>query len=75
LHEHEWRFPRKRHHGRRSGTEQKYEANIKKHGIDFRDAQEIFKSIRLSYEDKRKEYQEKRIITVGMIDTSVRVVL
>jgi len=56
-------------------NEQKYKVNIKKHGTDFRDAQDIFMSTRLSYEDKRKEYQEKRIITVGMIDTSVCVVV
>ena len=55
--------------------EQKNKTNIKKHGIDFRDAQDIFHSIRLSFEDKRREYREKRIITVGLIGKSVCVVV
>jgi uncharacterized DUF497 family protein len=55
--------------------ERKNKINIEKHGIDFRDAEDIFHSIRLSFEDKRKEYREKRIITVGLIGNSVCVVV
>ena len=55
--------------------ELKNKTNIKKHGIDFRDAQDIFHSIRLSFEDKRKEYREKRFITIGLIGKSVCVVV
>jgi len=55
--------------------ERKNKINIDKHGIDFRDAQDIFNSIRLSFEDARKEYREKRIITVGLIGKNVCVVV
>jgi uncharacterized DUF497 family protein len=55
--------------------ERKNKINIEKHGIDFRDAQDIFQSRRLSFEDKRKEYREKRILTVGLIGKSVCVVV
>ncbi len=55
--------------------EQKNRINIEKHGIDFRDAQDVFQSKRLSIEDTRKNYREKRIITVGLIGKSACVVV
>ena len=55
--------------------EQKNRTNIEKHGIDFRDAQDIFLNKRLSIEDTRKNYREKRIITVGLIGKNVCVVV
>ena len=55
--------------------EQKYKSNIDKHGIDFRDAQDIFLNQRLSTRDTRQDYGEKRIITIGLIGKSVCVVV
>ena len=55
--------------------ERKNKSNIEKHGIDFRDAQDIFQSKRLSIDDTRHEYGERRIITVGLIGKSVYVVV
>ncbi len=49
--------------------------NIEKHGIDFHDAESVFQSKRLSIEDSREEYGEKRIITVGRIGNVVNVVV
>ena len=55
--------------------EQKNKSNIEKHGIDFCDAQDIFLSKRLSFEDTRQDYGEERAITVGLIGNSVCVVV
>ena len=47
--------------------ENKNELNKEKHGIDFNDAKEIFKDKnRISSEDKKKDYGEKRWITIGI---------
>ncbi len=54
---------------------QKNIINREKHGIDFLDAESVFLSKRLSIEDSRKEYGEKRIITVGRIGNIVSVVV
>lgn len=55
--------------------EEKNKSNFEKHGIDFHDAQDIFLSPRLSVEDIRKDYGEKRFITIGLVGTSVCVVV
>ena len=55
--------------------EKKNKTNIKKHGIDFRDAQDIYQGKMVSAEDTRHAYGEKRMITVGMIGESVCVVV
>jgi hypothetical protein len=55
--------------------EEKNRSNIEKHGIDFREAQDVFLSPRLSVEDTRQDYGEKRIITIGSVGTSVCVVV
>ena len=47
--------------------EAKNEANIEKHGYDFNDAHELFASDRLSFLDDRKDYGERRFITLGYI--------
>lgn len=43
----------------------KNKQNIEKHGIDFRDATQIFENARIIKEDKRKGYEEKRWILLG----------
>ncbi len=50
--------------------ENKNTVNKEKHGIDFNDAKKIFNDPnRTNYEDQRKNYGEKRWITVGFISS------
>ena len=47
--------------------ENKRQLNLKKHGLDFKHVEVVFMdSFALTKEDKRKDYGEKREITVGM---------
>ena len=55
--------------------EQKNYANIDKHGVAFLDAENIFLSERVTAEDKRREYGENRMVTVGLIGKNVCVVV
>ena len=41
--------------------------NIRKHGFDFADAEEMFKGVLLAYPDTREQYGEDRWIAIGMI--------
>ena len=67
--------------------ENKNRKNIRKHGIDFNDAKEVFKDEkRVSFEDDRKDYGETRWSTIGAIlgfvvfvvytirDTAIRII-
>lgn len=45
----------------------KNETNIKKHGIDFSDAVQIFDSPLISRIDKRINYKEERWIGIGIL--------
>jgi uncharacterized protein len=47
--------------------EAKNRANIRKHGLDFRDAEEIFRSTLLAEPDMREDYGEKRWRGLGLI--------
>ena len=42
--------------------------NIEKHGIDFTDAVRIFKQPTLEVVDNRRDYGEKRISAMGMVE-------
>ena len=53
----------------------KNRSNYKKHGIWFEEAKEIFIGTILSFEDSRKNYGEKRTISVGAIDQEVVIVV
>lgn len=47
--------------------ENKRQSNLKKHGLDFMDVKQVFEDeYVLTFEDKKKDYGEKREITVGM---------
>ena len=47
--------------------ENKRQLNLKKHGLDFWDVKIVFNDyFALTKEDKRKDYGEKREITIGM---------
>ena len=51
--------------------EQKNQANIQKHGLDFADAWEIFTMPMLVAADDRKDYGEDRWIGVGLLKAFV----
>ena len=48
--------------------ETKNQANIRKHGIDFRDAVRIFRNPTLDRVDNRQDYGEVRVNSVGQLD-------
>lgn len=54
--------------------EDKNQENIRKHGIDFDDAWEIFESPILEDLDSREDYGEDRLIAIGMLGNRVVVV-
>ncbi len=47
--------------------EAKREANVRKHGLDFADAEEVFAGTTISVEDRRHNYGEQRFVTFGML--------
>jgi hypothetical protein len=47
--------------------ERKRQSNLKKHGIDFKDAERLFEGITLTFEDDRFDYGEQRYITIGIL--------
>lgn len=43
-------------------------ANLKKHGLDFKDAQQVIEGERtMTFEDRRFDYEEQRFVTLGML--------
>ena len=56
-------------------SEQKNRKNIRRHGIDFNDAIEVFRHPMLISLDDRKEYGEDRWIGIGLMRNSVIVVV
>ncbi|MFT3907323.1 MAG: BrnT family toxin [Steroidobacteraceae bacterium] len=46
-------------------------ANRKKHGIDFADAEEIFRGLTFTAEDEREPYGERRFLTLGLLEDQV----
>ena len=55
--------------------EQKRRENIRKHGLDFRDAPEVFYGPRLVRLDTRHDYGEDRYIAVGIIRSRIVVLV
>jgi len=53
----------------------KNELNIKKHGIDFKDAKDIFHYPLLTMEDTKHNYGEQRWIALGWIKSLLGVVI
>jgi uncharacterized DUF497 family protein len=47
--------------------EAKNRANIRKHGFDFAEAEEMFRGFLLVRPDTRDDYSEERWIAIGMI--------
>jgi uncharacterized DUF497 family protein len=55
--------------------EKKRQSNIKKHGIDFSCAAEIFSGPTFTWEDIRFDYGEQRWITMGLLRALVVVLM
>ncbi len=43
-------------------------ANLKKHGLDFADAEKAFAGPMVLIEDSREDYDEQRMIGIGLLD-------
>ena len=54
--------------------EKKRKENLRKHGLDFRDAPILFEGPMLVHLDTRAEYEESRWIGIGIIETDSAVV-
>jgi hypothetical protein len=51
--------------------EAKRRTNLRKHGFDFADAEEVFAGITCTIEDGRFDYGEQRFVTLGMLRDTV----
>lgn len=49
----------------------KRQLNLRKHGIDFADAERIFAGFTLTAEDAREYYGEPRYLTLGLLEDQV----
>ena len=50
-------------------------ANLKKHGLDFVDAEKVFAGPLVLFEDDRADYGEQRMLGLGILDAVVVVVV
>jgi hypothetical protein len=55
--------------------EKKNQLNIKKHGFDFADANQVFDNILLAALDNSQDYGEDRWISIGMLHNGTAVVV
>ncbi|MEY3136563.1 MAG: hypothetical protein RL580_295 [Pseudomonadota bacterium] len=46
-------------------------SNIRKHGIDFRDANRVFDGLTITAADRRGCYDEERFLTLGLLGAKV----
>src|SRR4051794_27188610 len=51
-----------------SWDERKRNLNLKKHGIDFADAEALFDGPTVTVEDARLAYGEQRLVTLGILN-------
>ncbi len=51
--------------------EDKRQLNLRKHGIDFADAEVIFEGVTFTAEDDRDTYGERRFLTLGLLADQV----
>lgn len=54
-----------------SWDEAKRQANLRTHGLDFDGAEAIWDLPTVTREDRRKDYEEKRMVTFGLLDGEV----
>lgn len=55
--------------------EPKRQSNLKKHGIDFANAESIFAGPTFTFEDDREVYGERRWVTIGLLEMKVVVIV
>jgi len=55
--------------------EAKNQSNIRKHGIDFRDAVKVFDKPTLDRQDLRQDYSEVRVNSIGDLDGLIPAIL
>lgn len=55
--------------------ELKQRSNLKKHGLDFRDARKVFEGPTFTIPDIRFDYGEERFATLGLLDSGVVVIV
>ena len=55
--------------------EPKRQANLKKHGLDFADAERVFSGPTFTFEDDREAYGEQRWVTLGLLGEKVVVIV
>lgn len=48
--------------------ENKRQANLQKHGLDFADAEKVFSGPMVLFEDQRNDYGEQRMIGIGQLE-------
>ena len=58
-----------------SWDEPKRRRNIKVHGLDFEGAEAIWDNFTISREDMREHYGEKRLVTFGLLNGEVVVLV
>lgn len=51
--------------------ERKRRANLRKHRVDFRDAEKVFDGYTVTVTDDRLEYDEERFISFGLLEGDV----
>lgn len=51
--------------------EAKRRANLRKHGLDFADVEQVLAGITYTIEDRRFQYGERRYITLSMLRNTV----
>ncbi len=51
--------------------EDKRQANLDKHSLDFVDAERVFDGYTVTMEDVRRDYHEQRFLTFGLLQSQV----
>ena len=57
-----------------SWDEAKRQSNLRKHRLDFRDAEIAFGGLTLTFEEDRFDYDEQRFITIGFLSGELVVI-
>ena len=55
--------------------EPKRQANLKKHDMDFADAERVFTGPTFTFEDDREDYGAQRWVTLGLLSAKVVVIV
>ncbi len=49
----------------------KRQTNLRKHGLDFADAEAVFSGHTVTFEDVRRDYGEQRFLSFGLLQSRV----